>query len=98
MVRGLHNNRYHLRNSLRLLADSSRLLTGAADNTARIWDALTGQELAVFPTNTAVRSVSFALGDEKVLVVTDAKMGFSCEMFVYNVRRGAGSRFAFVLL
>ena len=42
-----------------------RVLSGSADNTAKLWNARTGQQLYTWEFKTAVRSVEFALGDRE---------------------------------
>lgn len=59
-----------------------KLLSGSADATARIWDVSCGKELKSYSTSTAVRSVSFAVGDKMVLLATDAKMGHSSQLII----------------
>ncbi|KAJ3050112.1 Eukaryotic translation initiation factor 3 subunit I, partial [Rhizoclosmatium hyalinum] len=60
---------------LAVTQDSRYLLTGSADNTCKMWEVETGRCVFTWETRTAVRAVSFALGDEKALFVTDATMG-----------------------
>jgi len=57
------------------IGSTTRVLTGSGDNTCRLWEALTGKELHVFETRSAVRSVAFAFGDKEAIFVTDATMG-----------------------
>jgi translation initiation factor 3 subunit I len=63
--------------------DNSRyLLTGSADNSAKMWEVETGRCVFSWETKTAVRAVAFALGDEKALFVTDATMGQKCMIHI----------------
>ncbi|KXS10156.1 WD40 repeat-like protein [Gonapodya prolifera JEL478] len=54
---------------------STRLLTGAADNTLKIWSVHGGKCLHTIQTSSAVRSVGWAMGSERALMVTDQTMG-----------------------
>jgi len=56
--------------------DSRTVITGSADNSAKIWESNTGRELQSFPHKTPVRSVGFGLGEKQFLTVTDQVLGF----------------------
>ena len=62
------------------------VLTGAADNTARLWDCETGKELNRFDTNSAVRTCGFSLSGKYMIYSTDATMNNKCEISLYDVR------------
>jgi translation initiation factor 3 subunit I len=64
---------------------STRLISGAADQTVRLWDVETGKELFQFPHTTTVRCVAFAQGDQRFLTVTDQIRGFETEISVYKL-------------
>lgn len=51
--------------------DTSRMITGSGDNTAKLWDVDSGVDLLTFPHKTPVRSVAFGEGDSLFLTVTD---------------------------
>ncbi|ONM51522.1 Eukaryotic translation initiation factor 3 subunit 2 [Zea mays] len=51
--------------------DSARLITGSADQTAKLWDVSTGKELFSFRFDAPARSVEFAIGDALAVVTTD---------------------------
>jgi translation initiation factor 3 subunit I len=68
------------------LESSTLLLTGAADNSAKLWDVSTGKEVSSIVTNTAVRSVGFAEEGNNVLVVTDATMGHAPKLSIYSLK------------
>jgi len=53
------------------LGDSSRLITGSADQTAKLWDVKSGKELFTFKFNAPTRSVDFAVGDRLAVITTD---------------------------
>ncbi|KAI9343853.1 WD40-repeat-containing domain protein [Zopfochytrium polystomum] len=65
--------------------NSRFLLTGSADNTARLWEVETGRCVFTWETRTAVRAVAFALGDEMALFITDATMGQPCTIHIVPI-------------
>ncbi|CAN7044881.1 unnamed protein product [Brassica rapa subsp. trilocularis] len=54
--------------------DSLRLITGSADQSAKLWDVKTGQQLFSFKFGSPARSVDFALGDKLAVITTDPFM------------------------
>ena len=78
--------------------DSTRLLTGSADNSLRLWDVPTGKELFKWETKTAVRAVGFAEGDQKAFYITDATMGQLCKIFIVPIENDLTQREIFILL
>ena len=72
--------------SLDVSESSELLVTGSADNTARLWDVRTGQGRAQIVTETAVRHVEFSNdGGNYVIVVTDAKMGKLAKLMTFSI-------------
>lgn len=69
-----------------MLGDSSQVLTGAADNTARLWDCQTGKEVGKFDTNSAVRTCGFSSSGQYLMYSTDATMNNKCEVHLFDVR------------
>jgi len=69
---------------------SSRLLTGSADKTAKVWDVQTGKELFAFQHKSGVRSVGFAHGDKMILTATDSQYGATPAIYIYNVKLDKG--------
>ena len=65
---------------------STQVLTGAADNTARLWDCETGRELFKFETNSAVRTCCFSYSGKLFTYSTDMAMKSKCEIVLYDVR------------
>ncbi|TPX72760.1 hypothetical protein SpCBS45565_g00153 [Spizellomyces sp. 'palustris'] len=65
--------------------DSTRLLTGSADNSCRLWEVQTGRQLFQWNTRTAVRAVQFAQGNRMALYVTDATMGQPSTIWIVPV-------------
>ena len=66
--------------------DSTRVLTGSADNSAKLWDCETGKELNQFETGSAVRSCMFSYSGNLLEYTTDSTMGTTCEIILYDIR------------
>jgi len=54
--------------------ETTKLLTGSADSTARLWDASTGQELFQFQFHEPCRAVKFSVGERLAALSTDPFM------------------------
>ena len=78
--------------------DTSLVLTGAADNSARLWDCETGTELARYDTNSAVRTCGFSSIGNYLMYSTDAAMKNICEIILYDVRDKASAPIRYVVL
>lgn len=66
--------------------DTTKLMTGAADNKCKIWDCETGKLLIDHDTKTAVRTCGFSYSGNLVMLSTDKAMKNQCELFVFDVR------------
>lgn len=66
--------------------DSTLVLTGSADNTAKIWDCEYGKEIRSFPTNSSVRTCGFSHLGDLLMYSTDERRDVNCEILVYDVR------------
>merc|ERR1711904_644204 len=55
--------------------DSSRLVTASADSSVKLWNLVTGECIFTFEFKEPCRSVSFSLGEEYLLLTSDAFMG-----------------------
>jgi len=66
--------------------DNSHLVTGAADNTCRLWDIENGKNISVIKTNTSVRTCNFSYSGNLVCFTTDKQMGYPCEINVVDAR------------
>ena len=62
------------------------MLTGAADNSAKLWDCETGKEVATFQTRSAVRTCYFSHSGQYFVYSTDEAMSNKCEIVLYDVR------------
>jgi translation initiation factor 3 subunit I len=59
---------------VRAAVDSTRLLTGSADSSAKLWDVETGQCLFTFKHKAPCKGVAFGLGDAIAAISTDPFM------------------------
>jgi translation initiation factor 3 subunit I len=55
--------------------DSSRLITGSADQTVRVWDLPTGQELHQIKMSEPCRATALSIGEDMLAFTTDSFMG-----------------------
>lgn len=62
------------------------LASGAADNTARLWDVRTGKCIKVYDFDTAVKRVEFSEDGTKLLAVTEKRMGFLGTIVVFDIK------------
>jgi len=68
-------------------SESRFLVSGAADNTLRLWSVATGKCLYTWEFPTAVKSVAFSDDDEQIVCITEQRMGHQCTIRVFNVNR-----------
>lgn len=66
-------------------ADSTHLITGGADTTAKLWHVKTGKNIFTFSHAGPVRSVNFSIGDREILTVSDPFMDKPASVSVYDV-------------
>ena len=71
--------------------DTTRVVTGAADNTCRIWDCETGKELAKLEASNIVRTVLYSYSGNEIVYTTDQVMNLPYEITVIDVRAPKGS-------
>ncbi|GFQ05802.1 eukaryotic translation initiation factor 3 subunit i [Phtheirospermum japonicum] len=67
--------------------DSSRLITGSADQSAKIWDVKSGAPLFTFNFDSPTRSVDFAVGDKLAVITTDPFMGHTSAIHIKRIAR-----------
>lgn len=65
--------------------DARHVLTGSADNTARLWDCETGAQLAEIKNYSSVRTCGFSYSGRQVMISTDKQMGKPCEIQLYDI-------------
>lgn len=66
--------------------ETTRVLTGAADNTCRIWDCETGTSVTELKTKSAVRTCGFSYSANMIMYSTDKAMGQPSELHLYDLR------------
>lgn len=65
--------------------DSSRVLTGGADDTCKLWECMTGKELYSWEVDTAVRTCGFSMGGNRIFFSTDKRMRKPCQIFFHTL-------------
>lgn len=65
--------------------DSSRLITGSADQTVMLWDVKSGQQLYTFKFDSPARSVDFSVGDKLAVITTDPFMNKTSAIHVKRI-------------
>merc|ERR1712110_248268 len=66
--------------------ETKNFLSGAADNTIRLWDVCTGKMIDRIDTRSAVRTCAFSFSGNMVAYSTDRAMGQQCVINVVDVR------------
>ncbi|XP_071807736.1 eukaryotic translation initiation factor 3 subunit I-like [Asterias amurensis] len=64
----------------------TKVLTGAGDNTCKLWDLETGKCINSFDTPSAVRTCGFTYSGNTLFFSTDKAMGQQCQIFLFDVR------------
>lgn len=67
------------------LGDSSRLITGSADQSAKLWDVQSGTQLFTFGFDSPARAVDFSVGDKLCVITTDPFMGLPSAIHVKRI-------------
>jgi translation initiation factor 3 subunit I len=81
-----------------LIANSTLLATGSADNTCKLWEVQTGRCLKTWEFKTAVKRVEFSEDSSMVLCVTEERMGFAGTVTVYPVNNDVNGTRKFFFL
>ncbi|GAY51781.1 hypothetical protein CUMW_136850 [Citrus unshiu] len=68
-------------------ANSMTLITGSADQTAKLWNVETGAQLFTFNFDSPARSVDFAVGDKLAVITTDPFMELNSAIHVKRIAR-----------
>lgn len=74
------------------VGDSTRLITGSADQSAKIWDVRTGVPLFTFNFDSPARSVDFSVGDKLAVMTTDPFMGLPSAIHIKHIARDPEDR------
>jgi len=64
---------------------TDRILSGSADSSAKLWDVQTGRELLSWAHKAPVRSVNWSLSEKQFLTVSDAAMGHTASIYIWDV-------------
>uniref|UniRef100_A0A1D1Y0W0 Eukaryotic translation initiation factor 3 subunit I n=1 Tax=Anthurium amnicola TaxID=1678845 RepID=A0A1D1Y0W0_9ARAE len=67
--------------------DSRLLITGCADQTAKLWEVQGGAQLYSFNFDSPVRAVEFSIGDKLAVITTDPFMEHSSSIQVKRIAR-----------
>ena len=70
---------------LNAVAQSKFLVSGAADNTLRLWSVSTGKCLYTWEFPTAVKRVAFNEKGTQVVCITEQRMGHQCAIRVFEI-------------
>ena len=65
---------------------STKVITGSADNSLRLWDTETGTQLGKYDTRSAVRTCAFSYCGNRIMFSTDKQMGHACEILFCDIR------------
>ncbi|CAD5123513.1 DgyrCDS11853 [Dimorphilus gyrociliatus] len=66
--------------------ETSKFMSGAADNSWRLWDCQTGKQLEILETKSAVRTCGFSFSGNLVFYSNDQAMNQTCELSIYDLR------------
>ena len=76
-----------------IIAESKFLVSGAADNTLRLWAVATGKCLYTWEFPTAVKRVAFNEAGTQVVCITEQRMGYQCAIRVFDINQnGDGTK------
>lgn len=73
-------------------AETKYFISGAADNTLRLWSVQTGKCLYTWEFPTAVKRVAFNEECDQVVCITEQRMGFQCAIRVFKINREDGTK------
>lgn len=63
------------------------MVSGAADNTMRLWEVRTGKCVYTWEFPTAVKRVAFSQDDKQIVLVTEQRMGYQGAITIFNINR-----------
>ena len=67
------------------IGDSTMLITGSADQTAKIWNVQTGEQLFSFNFGSPARAVDLSVGDKLAVITTDPFMDLPSAIHVKSI-------------
>ncbi|XP_066256120.1 eukaryotic translation initiation factor 3 subunit I [Euwallacea similis] len=65
---------------------TTKFMSGAGDNTFKVWDCETGKETGHIETSSSVRACMFSYSANMAVYATDRAMKQPCELFIIDVR------------
>ncbi|KAG8809368.1 translation initiation factor eIF3 subunit [Serendipita sp. 400] len=68
-------------------SETKYLVSGAADNTLKLWDVRTGKCLHTWEFPTAVKRVAFSDDDNLIACITEQRMGYQGAVRVFRINR-----------
>ena len=68
------------------------LITGSADQTAKLWNVQTGSQLFSFNFDSPARAVDFSVGDKLAVITTDPFMGLPSAIHVKRIAQDPSER------
>lgn len=74
--------------------DSTRLLTGSADSSAKLWDVETGANLFTFKHKAPCKAVAFSLGEGLAAIATDPFMTTTPAIHLVRIAEDASEQSA----
>jgi WD40 repeat protein len=78
-----------------MIATSTLLVTGSADNNMKLWKVEDGTCLHTWEFRTAVKRVEFSEDGSMLLAVTEQRMGYSGSVVVFVINEDGGARISF---
>lgn len=75
-----------------------RLITGSADQTAKLWNVQTGQQLFSFNFDSPARAVDLAVGDKLLVITTDPFIELPSAIHVKRIARDLEDRKLYIPL
>ncbi|EPQ54937.1 hypothetical protein GLOTRDRAFT_9627, partial [Gloeophyllum trabeum ATCC 11539] len=68
-------------------SESKFLVSGSADNCMKLWNVATGKCLFTWEFPTAVKRVAFNEDDDRIVCITEQRMGHQCAVRVFDINR-----------
>lgn len=68
------------------------MITGSADQSAKLWDVQTGTQLFTFNFDSPARAVDFSVGDKLAVITTDPFMGLTSAIHVKRIASDPADR------
>lgn len=72
------------------------MITGSADQRAKLWDVKSGKQLFTFKFNSPARSVDFAVGDKLAVITTDPFMDRTSAIHVKRIAEDPEDRKSYI--